>query len=517
MKPVICLSALLAVGLFCQCSVSWAQTGSTVRPTPSRSGRRRKSSHSPTHVSPPDNTVIIPGPLRSFLRMAGISQQISADDVLPLVARNAYATGYLNGVPTEYLRLLDRYLHQARELQMLAGSSGTIRVANCADAEPLLSILGYHARPACGQKGSTLDDCRPGTCLPHHRFWFPADRPGRGARERGNLYLRFSRVPRSRALQRKRLEVAQHRQEPEARRRWWTSCCTSLPSTACIGRSANTDAETRTALERSPGLGRLLPYGPVLDFYGTQIYIRAGRVVVPGGSAAEPGWRDLVGASPRSPGDFVLRLVDTDNGWLAVYFDTLSRVNATQQAYLTTSPRLRRLYEAFREPDPKAFPARAVFRKAPALLMLFTRLQWGPDGEPRIPGNLDVWKQVLAEKSESKIAHDWGKRARGWKRPEQLLEAMAALSRIDTDLGPLQIYLMLSEVDSRRASDKRLTPETVLLLASKFSQLSNWYLVFSEFPDLDDDLDRALCEGGRRSRRNLQPQPARKCHGHVSG
>ena len=171
---------------------------------------------------------------------------------------------------------------------------------------------------------------------------------------------------------------------------------------------------------------------------------------------------------------------------MAVYFDTLSRVNATQQAYLTTSPRLRRLYEAFREPEPKAYPARAVFRKAPALLMLFTRLQWGPDGEPRIPGNLDVWKQILAEKSESKIAHDWGKRARAWKRPEQLLEAMAALSRIDTDLGPLQIYLMLNEVDSRRAADKRLTPETVLLLASKFSQLSNWYLVFSEFPDLND-------------------------------
>jgi hypothetical protein len=88
--------------------------------------------------------------------MAGISQQIAPADVLPLVARNAYSTGYLNGVPTEYLRLLDRYLHQARELQMLAGSNETIRITNCEDAEPLLSILGYRARPGCGQKGSTL-------------------------------------------------------------------------------------------------------------------------------------------------------------------------------------------------------------------------------------------------------------------------------------------------------------------------------------------------------------------------
>src|ERR1700689_3496660 len=119
--------------------------------------------------------------------------------------------------------------------------------------------------------------------------------------------------------------------------------------------------------------------------------------------------------------------------------------------------------------------------------MLFTRLQAGPDGEPRIPGNIEVWKQILAQKSDSKIEHDWGKRARTWKHPEQLLEGMAALSRIDTDQGPLQIYLMLNEVDSGRASDKRLTPETVLLLATKFSQLSSWYLVFSEFPGLHDE------------------------------
>jgi hypothetical protein len=486
-KPIICLSAfLLATGYFCQCPASWAQTGSAVGPTPARSlPSPKKPSRAVTYVSPPENTVIIPGPLRSFLRMAGISQQISPNDVLPLVARNAYSTGYLNGVPTEYLHLLDRYLHQARELQMLAGSSDVIRIANCADAEPLLSILGYHARPACGQKGSTLMTADPERAFLTTDSGFPLTALEE-ALEKGETFTYAfpnSRVPvlfnendwKSLSLAKNRgsqtlVDILLH--EPAVDRLYWAL--------------SNTDVETRNALERSPGLGRLLPYGPVLDFYGTQIYIRAGRVVVPGGSAAESGWRDLVGASPRSPGDFVLRLVDTDNGWLAVYFDTLSRVNTNQQAYLTATPRLRRLYDAFREPDPKAFPARAVFRKAPALLMLFTRLQWDADGQPRIPGNLDVWKQVLAEKSEPKIAKDWGRRARGWKRPEQLLEAMAAMSRIDTDLGPLQVYLMLSEMDSRRASDKRLTPETVLLLASKFSQLSNWYLVFSEFPELDD-------------------------------
>jgi hypothetical protein len=123
-KSATCLSALLAVGFFCQSSVSRAQENNAGHPsssTSSHSAAATKPTHAVAHPAPQENTVVIPGPLRSFLRMAGISQQISREDVLPLLARNAYATGYLNGVPTEYLRLVDRYLHQARELEMLAG------------------------------------------------------------------------------------------------------------------------------------------------------------------------------------------------------------------------------------------------------------------------------------------------------------------------------------------------------------------------------------------------------------
>src|SRR5437667_11904369 len=38
--------------------------------------------------------VVIPGPLRSFLRMAGISQKVSSEELLPLLARNVFAQGY---------------------------------------------------------------------------------------------------------------------------------------------------------------------------------------------------------------------------------------------------------------------------------------------------------------------------------------------------------------------------------------------------------------------------------------
>ena len=81
----------------------------------------------------------------------------------------------------------------------------------------------------------------------------------------------------------------------------------------------------------------------------------------------------------------------------------------------------------------------------------------------------------------------WGKRASHFSRPDQLAEAMFALCRVETETGPLQIYLSLSELDGRRPPDQRLSPQTALLLASRFSQLSNQYLIFSEFPQLSDE------------------------------
>jgi hypothetical protein len=482
-KAFTYLSAVLVTGLFCQSPRTWAQAASEAHAKPPRAiSATAKSAHPNVAAT---NTVVIPGPLRSFLRMAGISQQIAPDQVLPLVARNAYATGYLNGSPTEYLRLLERYLHQARELQMIAGGEGVIRITGCAQAEQLLAILGYHARPSCGQKGSTLLTADPDRAFVTIDSGFPLtaleDALAKG--ETFTYPFPESHVPvlfsesawKSLSTSKYRgtetlIDVLLH--EPPVDRLYWAM--------------SNTDAETRNSLERSPGLGKLLPYASVLDFYGSQLYIRGGRVIVPGGNAAEAGWRELVGVSPRSPGDFVLRLVDTDNGWMAVYFDAIARADAAQQAHLTISPRLRRLYEAFIEPDIKAQPARAVFRKAPALLMLFTRIDWDANGDPRVPGDLETWKQILTQKSEERLVRDWGRRSRGWKRPEQLLEGMVALSRLDTDQGPLQLYLMLSTIDSRRDPGSRLSPQTVLLMSHKFAELRDWYLVFSEFPGLDD-------------------------------
>ena len=74
----------------------------------------------------------------------------------------------------------------------------------------------------------------------------------------------------------------------------------------------------------------------------------------------------------------------------------------------------------------------------------------------------------------------------GLHSPDQLAEAMFALSRLRNENGPLQAYLYLSELDHRRPPERKLSPQTVVLLAEKYPDFSNQYLIFSEFPELTD-------------------------------
>ncbi|HEX7959493.1 MAG TPA: hypothetical protein VF493_06220, partial [Terriglobales bacterium] len=426
-------------------------------------------------------TVTVPGPLRSFLRMAGISQKAAPDEVMPLLARNIFLLGYEGSPthphPTEFLILVMRYMQQARELQSMAGPQNVIEVSSCENAKPLLHVLGYRTRQDCGQSSTYLETADAQRAFLTIDSGFPLPELEKALQEGKPFSYKYasSRVP-----------ILFNTSD-------WTNgndmVDTMLrdPGLARLYSAfAQLDSETQAALRQSPGLKRLVPFAAVLDFYGSHIRTEAGHVVVPGGTTAEAAWKDLVGASPQSPGDFVSRLLGKDSGWLAAYFDALSRVSQAQQSHFTDPHRLRHCYEALRGQGTYAEAARSVFRPDPGLLLLLTRLQWEPNGDPHVPGNLEVWKKILHQKTDSSVIRDWGKRAGHWQTPEQLLEGMFGLSRVQTEAGPLQAYLMLTEMDSKRGAEHRLSPETVALLGSKFSEYSNQYLLFSEFPALDD-------------------------------
>lgn len=486
MKPAVWFSEFLLSIFLCAsgCLPAHAQSEASTSPA-APSSAAMPSENLPSASSP---TIAIPGPLRSFLRMAAISQKASPEEVLPLLSSNVVVEGYnsreRSRKPTEYMILLKRYVEQARELVALAGPEGVIRISNCDDAQPLLGVLGYRLREPCGPNTSVVAD-DPQRAFLTIDSGFPLEDLEETMRGGKPFVHTFpsSQVP---VLFGRNVWTANSTDKKKSQDDLLDSLLDDPALARLYWALARIDGNTREFLRQSPGLGKLVPVAPVLDFYGSHICIRGGKVIVPGGTSAESAWKNLVRTSPSSPGKFVLQLLSKDNGWLAAYFDALCRVDRTQQDYFTQPRRLQRFYEALRGENISPSAARPVFRPNPGLLLLVTRLQLEPGGQPRVPGNLEVWKEILRRKSESKVVREWGERASHWNNPEQLVEGMFALSRVISTDGPLQVYLELSEMDRRRSPAERLSPQTVRVLAENFPRFKNQYLIFSEFYALNN-------------------------------
>jgi len=432
---------------------------------------------------------VIPGPLRSFLRMAGISQKVTPEEVLPLLGRNVFTEGFEGTTrPTEFLVLLRRYVVQARELSELAARTGMVlRASNCEEAKPLLVILGYRTRANCGDPATSLLTEDPeraflaidsGFPLPDLEQALQGGKPFEYSYPSSPVPVLFAESDWTK-LSRKNLKENSRDlldtilNDSDVARLYWAL--------------SRIDPETDKALLESMGLPKLLPHAAVLDFYGRGLYISEGRVSVPGGQKAEPAWKDLVGASPASPASFVGKLLAKDKGWLVAYFDVLSRVSGARQAYFTDPHRLHLFYTGLRSLDSSSPATRGFYRPAPGLLLLVSRLQFESSGEPLVPGNLDVWKDILLQEHPPKAVRRWGRETPRLTDADHLLQVLFALSRSTNETGTLQMFMAMSELDSRRPAEHRLAPATVRLLARRYEEFSDQYRIFAEFPELSDE------------------------------
>jgi hypothetical protein len=416
-----------------------------------------------------------------------VSQKVRPEEVLPLLSHQVVLDGYggseRSSSPTEYLILLKRYVDQARELRALAGADGNIRISNCGEAHHLLEVIGYGLRQPCGPNATleTADSKRAFTTVDSG---FPLADLEKALREGKPFVYAYSNTSLP-VLYGSDFWMAS---DPNKGHKDLLDALIGNPALARLYWAlAQIDEETRSALRVSPGIKDLIPLAPVLDFYGEQLRIRSGRVLVPGGQQAESAWQTLAGISPRSPGDFVVALYTKDNGWLAPYYDALSRVSGPQQAYFTEPHRLLRFYQALRGRDISRGPARSVFRPDPGLLLLVTRVYLDPDGQPHVPGNMGVWQELMHGANDSKLTHEWSKRINRLNSPEELMEFLCGLSRDYSPKGPLPAYLALSEIDRARAKGRPLSPQTALLLATNFAKYKDHYLAFAEFSSLNDE------------------------------
>ena len=446
------------------------------------------SPQSPTAADAPSATeyVSIPGPLRSFLRMAGISQKASPEEVLPLLGHFVETYGFEGSKErspkaTEALLIFRRYFVQANTLASLAGADGTLHFANCEGSRQLLADLGYKLENGCNKIPSIeVDD--PEKAFITVDSGFPL----------ADLQLALQQgKPFSMPWPSTRLPLIYRKSD-------WTGKTNSmdidvvdaLANDAALSRLywglSRVDEETRDILKANGGVSKMLPYASVLDFYGSGIAVRNGRVAVPGGSAAEAAWKKLVGADPADPAKFIYALLSKDHGWLAEYYDALSRAPQPQLAYFTSGGRLIRFYDAFHGNDASNDSVRSIFRPGADLLILTARLPLDEKGEPLVPGSLSAWHEAFRRKSESRVERDLAKKADHWNSPDQFIDAMFSLARFNFTGGPLDMYETLGEIDRNRPAADRLTPETVRLLIAHYSRLRDQYEPFAEFSGLSN-------------------------------
>lgn len=441
-----------------------------------------------------EKTILIPGPLRSFARMAALAPEVSPDDILPELARNVVTNGYQatrsNDVleQTEYLKLVVRYISQARELEKLADANGTIKVPTCDSTQTaeLLRVLGYRMRGGCGSE-VVLETVNASRAFLTIDSGFPLAELEQDLRINRPFAYDFqpTRVP---ILYGQDYWVSpKDRQGAE-----FIDLFLGDPSLCRLYLAlAKLDPTVSEELRKATSVQRIRAYAHVLDFYGGMFQIRNGRAVVPGGARSERAWAELVSASPDKPGTFFERLIMRDDGWMASYFDALSRIrddeaNGPVQSYLTEPERMKRFYAAIRGKVTSPGPARPVFRSNTDMMLLTARLRLDPNGKPHIPGGLEVWRSLFMEhpaggaKYDLKLSHD----AAGWKDGDDVLEALFGMCRKASGDEPLKIFMALSDLDRHRSTP--LDAQTATRLARGYRMFGAQYAIFAEVSEVSN-------------------------------
>ncbi len=306
--------------------------------------------------------------------------------LLPSLARNVVTNGFqaTRGnealEQTEYLKLVHRYISQARELEKLAGAGKTIKIDTCdsPNAGDLLRILGFRMRGGCGSE-VVLETVNATRAFSDHRFRLPHSGTGAGfcaptVRSPTTFQL-LACIPilfgADYWLTAKEKETGD-----------FIDVLLSDPSLCRLYLGVSKlDRETAEEFRKNVTMPRLKAYAHELDIFGGMFEIRGGKAMVP----EERRPRAALGrVSRRSLPDrgaaFFEKLLARDDGWLCSYYDALARINGPVREYLTEPARMERFYQAIRGKVTSPGPARPVFRSNADMMLLTTRLWMDPNG-----------------------------------------------------------------------------------------------------------------------------------------
>lgn len=430
----------------------------------------------------------IPGIKDGFLRMAALSTEIKPKELLPALARNLAAHGFRISLDslrdTEYLKLIKQYLSQARELRQFAGDNNTLDVPSCESEETaqLLKTLGYRLRNECGPE-AVLETVNPSRAFLSIDSAFPLTDLEDAYRRDVGFHQPYGvvEVPVLFGPDYWR-EVAGSDSQDE-----FIDVFLSDPALVRLySAMSKMHRPTALALREFVDAETLKNYAPVFDFFGRSFELRDGRAVTPGGTAARAKWAELAGVSPDEGAKFFIAMAQQDDGWMAAYFDALSRVSGPALTYLTNPERMERFYGALRGRVTSPGPARPIFRATADLLLLTARLDFdAATGQPRIPGTVAAWSKLFRTHPHGKYDGKLTRSAENWRDPDDLIEALFALSRKVVENEPLEIFLIITNLE--RSREQPFENSTVERLMLEYPKFGAQFSYLTESPALSDE------------------------------
>src|ERR1035437_2898154 len=308
-------------------------------------------------------TASIAGPLRSFARMAAIAGDSNPEDILPALARNVVTSGYQAShsnealEQTEYLKLVHRYLSQARELEKLAGDAKAIKIEKCESpaVADLLRTLGFRMRGGCGAE-VVLETVNAARAFLTTDSGFPVSQLEQALRTNQPFIYDFhpTMVP---VLFGPEYWLGGGKDKDAD---FLTAFISDPAQFRLYLGLSKLDRETAEEMRKAIPFVRLKAYSHVLDFFGGMFEIRNSKAVTPGDARSAAAWGELVGGSTDKGADFFDKLLAKDDGWLCSLYDAIARIHGPLQNYLTDPARMKRFYTAVRgritRPGPACIP-----------------------------------------------------------------------------------------------------------------------------------------------------------------
>ena len=247
----------------------------------------------------------------------------------------------------------------------------------------------------------------------------------------------------------------------------------------CAG-ALNTDASVRTLLERDRGLLRWIVRTTPAAFWlaARSLKVDRERVLVPGGSAAEPIWEAFAGERVTRTADFLRALLAKDGGRLAWFYDSMATMAPDRAALVfgtgagpAQAGQVRELYEAFRSADPN----------------------WRLEDHPFLRGTTDPW--MVTTHIEIGPAGVTGPSAQWfWEalfdRADLNRKTAAAVSR--DAANPVTLAWLVQNITRVAAKERRDRFETVRFAQAVFGDMSGY-----------DPVEALVALGGYRRYRAL--------------